>query len=207
MFPINLLRCQGNLTKTFLCHERSREPPDDLVSQLSQASSIIPKCHDVNERKCMTKALGESDLSKLARMSNLTTTSITMRMQTASRKILRVSWGQSSVWRRFIKTQGEESRVNVILLLICSYMRERGCLTSGPLGEYGIEAERNLLHNCQQQGGARRVRLCWGTKEDGVRGYIFGRGCPAAQGVRREMNKKVQVVRLWIKKKIKSEMH
>ena len=35
-----------------LCHERSRERPDDLVSQLSQASCIIPKCHDVNERKC-----------------------------------------------------------------------------------------------------------------------------------------------------------
>ena len=64
MFPINLLRCQGNLTKTFLCHERSREPPDDLVSQLSQASCVIPKCHDVNERKCMTKALGECDLPK-----------------------------------------------------------------------------------------------------------------------------------------------
>ena len=55
LFPIyliNLLRCQGDLTKMSLCHERSREQPDDLVSQLSQASCFIPKCHDVNERKC-----------------------------------------------------------------------------------------------------------------------------------------------------------
>ena len=48
----NLLRCQGDLTQMSLCHKRSRERPDDLVSPLSQASCVIPKCHDVNERKC-----------------------------------------------------------------------------------------------------------------------------------------------------------
>ena len=35
-----------------LSHEMPREPPDDLVSPLSQASPVISKCHNVNERKC-----------------------------------------------------------------------------------------------------------------------------------------------------------
>ena len=51
-FITNLLRCQGDLTKMTLSHEMPREPPDDLVSPLSQASAVIPKCRSANERKC-----------------------------------------------------------------------------------------------------------------------------------------------------------
>ena len=51
-FITNLLRCQGDLTKMTLSHEMLREPPDDHVSPLSQASSVIPKCRSANERKC-----------------------------------------------------------------------------------------------------------------------------------------------------------
>ena len=52
IFLTNLFRCQGYLAKMSLSHERPREPPDDLVSLLSQASSVIPKCRSANERKC-----------------------------------------------------------------------------------------------------------------------------------------------------------
>ena len=52
IFLTNLLRCQEYLAKISLSHERPREPPDDLVSLLSKASAVIPKCRSVNERKC-----------------------------------------------------------------------------------------------------------------------------------------------------------
>ena len=68
-FLSNLLRCQGDLAKTSLSQEISRDPFDDVKTRVvSQTVSPIPsKWGSVNERKCSDKRVPRASYDTVKR--------------------------------------------------------------------------------------------------------------------------------------------